>query len=70
MRLPYLIGIWQSSILDCTTFVSKHMLGDNVVQIVEDKPNGYWLMLRVTADQGDAIREAGNLLRPRMNVIP
>lgn len=70
MRSPYMIGVWQESLPKLATFVNQHYLGDNVVQIVPDKPFGYWLMLRVTGDQANAIRASGQALTPKMTVIP
>lgn len=66
---PYLIGVWRASLLDVTTFASKHYLGDRVVQIIRDPqmPGAYWLMLRVTGDQRKAFKELTN---PRLTVIP
>jgi len=59
MRSPYCIGVWKKSLSDATRFVTDHYLGDNVIQFVPDPGvNGsYWVMLRVTGDQAQAIQE-------------
>lgn len=59
MRSPYCIAVWQGSIKDAVAFVDKHMLGDNVIQIVPDTEMkfAYWVMLRVTGDQKAVIKD-------------
>lgn len=60
MRSPYCIAVWQGSIREAVAFVDKHMLGDNVIQLVPDTEMkfAYWVMLRVTGDQKAVIKAA------------
>ena len=69
---PYLIGVWKPSLKEAASFVDSHMLGRDVVQFVQDVENkwAYWVMLSVTGDQKNAIKEVGDKQRPRMTVIP
>jgi hypothetical protein len=64
--------VWQPSIKDAAAFVDKHMLGRDVVQFVQDADNrfAYWVMLALTGDQKNALKEVGDKLRPRLTVIP
>jgi hypothetical protein len=71
MTNPYIIGIWQGSLIDAANFINKFYLGDNVIQFIPDtNPRGYWLMLRVTGDQGNQLREIGARATPRWSFLP
>jgi hypothetical protein len=65
MRSPYCIAVWQGSIKEAVAFIDKHMLGDNVIQLVPDPDMkfAFWITLRVTGDQRAAIKASENRLK-------
>lgn len=68
---PFIIGIWQSSLIDACQFINTFCLGNNVIQFIpESNPRGYWLMLRVTGDQASNLRETGMKATPRWSFLP
>lgn len=70
MSTPYLVGVWQPSLVAVAQFINKHRFADHLVQIFkdEDMQGGYWAMLRVTGDQKNAIKDFPS--KPRLTVIP
>jgi hypothetical protein len=66
----YLIGIWAGSLLDAAHLVNEHMIADRVIQFVPDKPHGFWIMLRVSADMHEDLRKTGSEARPRWSFLP
>lgn len=71
MTHPYIIGIWHGSLIGAATFINKFNLGDQVIQFIPTtNPRGYWLMLRVTGDQQNHLREVGSREKPRWSFLP
>lgn len=71
MSHPYLIMIWQGSLIDAAKFISERSLGDQIVQFIEaENPRGYWCAFRVTGDQDALLRDVGARARPRWSILP
>lgn len=69
MPLPFVVGIWSPTMRDAVKFVSDLYLGDSLVQVAPNGPNGFWILLRVTGDQERSLREMGRRATPRWSFL-
>lgn len=71
MKFPYIMGVWWPSLIEATHFLNQWRLGDNVVQFIPDAQmkRGFWVMLRVTGYQEQALREAGIAAKPKWSLL-
>jgi hypothetical protein len=72
MCAPYILGIWQSSLIDACNFVNQHAMADQVIELLPDSAmkHGYWIMLRLTGDQLQAWKESQNSFTPKLSFVP
>jgi hypothetical protein len=70
MKFPYIIGIWQASLIDACNFVNQYAIADQVIQYLPDSQmkHGYWMMLRVTGDQMHMWRDTKST--PKLSLVP
>lgn len=64
---PYLLGVYCDSLIDVSSFVNEWKLAAQVVQIIEAR--GFWVMLAVSGDQNNLLREYGARQRPRWSFL-